>query len=105
MTTLDTALTALADERRRRLLVAFLDRDPRTEGGVRVPEDLHDRDGTTGPSVAEMYHVHVPRLEDAGFVRWNGDDHTAVEGPKFDELRPLIEVLCDHADELPGEWP
>ena len=35
-------------------------------------------------------------------------DHDAdiiTRGPNFEEVRPLIELMSNHQDELPEDWP
>lgn len=51
----------------------------------------------------EMYHIHRPMLEEAGYIRWDGDAREVRKGPKFDEVRPLLELMADHRDELPDD--
>lgn len=98
---LDRALTALANKHRRRLLAALLERDPRNE--VPVPEVVHAGEKELENLKNEMYHAHLPMLADAGFVRWDRETYTVEIGPQFEEIRPLLELLCEHADDLPGE--
>lgn len=117
---LDSAFDSLADAHRRRLLVDLLDHNPQhvpqLSGasreladadtalleaqltGAREIPDADDRD-------LRLHCVHVPKLVEHGFVEWDQDDCDVTKGPRFDEIRPLLELLDDHRDELPGEWP
>lgn len=100
---LDTTFDVLADRSRRRLLVTLLEDDPQnTEAGL-VPVD------TSGGNVSDlkikMRHHHPPKLEEVGFIEWDRNTNEVWKGPRFDEIRPLLELLSDHADELPDDWP
>jgi hypothetical protein len=97
-TTLDEALAALADPYRRRILVSLLN------GSSKVDQIAN---GGNRPDRFEilMHHVHLPRLEDGGFVRRDDGTREIVHGPRFEELRPLLELLESNDDAIPGEWP
>lgn len=99
---LDRALSALANKHRRRLLVALLEHNPQND--VPVTESVHAGEKEFEVLRDEMFHIHLPKLEDAGFIRWDREAHTVSRGPQFDEIRPLLELIHDHADELPDEW-
>ena len=103
MTTADEFLDAISNVQRRRLLVHMLFNNPEDES------KLYTGDGETNDEeltalLIEMEHVHLPKLEDYGFIEWNRDEHVVVKGPKFDEVRPFLELLVDHQDELPDGW-
>lgn len=99
---LEEVLTVLANTHRRRLLVALLECDPQDD--VPVPERVHAGETSLEALRIEMYHTHLPRLEQTGLVRWDRETHTVSWGTRFEEIRPLLELLDEHADELPGEW-
>lgn len=66
--------------------------------GPLAPDDIHLGDAV---SPAELTHVHLPKLADAGYIEWDRDAHTVVKGPRFDEIRPLMTAIAplidDHA--------
>jgi len=97
---MDQYITALSDVQRRRILVELLDRDLQTDGGTLPPETVVEKTHEE----AELYHNHLPWLADADFVRWNRNTNEVVEGPRFEEIEPLIELLDDNATQLPGNW-
>ena len=101
---MDEYFEGLANIHRRRLLVALLDHNPQQDG-VTAPEAVHEGEKSLEVLQTELYHSHLPRLEEAGFIRWNRDTHEVVKGPRFDEIQPLLELMRDHADELPDDWP
>lgn len=96
----DDMVDALADIRRRKLLVALLEHNPQDEPGVVGEEGEVE----AAKKLLEMRHVHLPKLADYGLVIWDEEAHEVAKGPNFDEVRPLLELLDDHADELPPDW-
>lgn len=94
----DDMADALAHVQRRKLLVALLEHNPQDDAPVVIADsDAVER-------LVSMHHAHLPKLADYGFIMWNEDTHEVVKGPKFDEIRPLLELLDDHEDELPDNW-
>ena len=102
-TSFEACLEALGHIERRRLLVALLHD---TSGGDRtVAIDRLVADGGDGNAELSMSHVHLPKLEAMGLVAWDRDAHTVSAGPAFEDVRPLLELLDEHDDELSAEWP
>lgn len=86
----------LGDRYRRRLLLALSEREPR-----------HATDAFDGDVAAERIearHQHLPKLADAGVVEWDRETNELWRGRRFDEVRPLLELLSAHDDELPDDW-
>ena len=100
---MDEHFEALSNVNRRRLLVALHDHNPQRDD-VGMPEDVHEGDKAVEALHSELYHSHLPRLKETGFNRWNRDTHEVTRGPRFDEIRPLLDLMRDHADELPDDW-
>lgn len=100
---MDNYFEALADIHRRRLLIALLDHNPQRDD-VAVPEDVHHGEKELEALRIELHHIHLPRLEEAGFIRWNPDTHEVVKGPRFNEIQPLLELMRDRADDPPDNW-
>lgn len=94
---MDEIFDALSNAHRRRLLVALLEGGPQGDG-VAVPEDIHEEEQTLETLRSECYHSHLPRLEEAGFVRWNRETNQVSRGPAFDEIRPVLELIRDRTD-------
>lgn len=99
----ETLLNVLSKRPRRRLLVSLLDQNPQDDG-VQVPEDVRVRGEELERLQTEFVHVHLPQLESVGFIEWDRENHTVCKGPKFGELRPLLEIIHSHRDELPDGW-
>lgn len=110
---------ALSDGERRRLLVSLLDHNPqdvRTLSGAsrelaRADEGLLRSflaDSRPMVDVDERllrkHAIHIPKLVEYGFVEWDREEHVVTKGPRFDEIRPLLERLVDDPDALPHEW-
>jgi hypothetical protein len=101
---LDSMLDALSNRYRRRLLVAMLEHNPQDDDDPQVPDDVTYQDENLEELMREMRHTHLPKLADAGFIDWNRETNALRKGPKFEEIRPLLELMENHADELPDDW-
>lgn len=100
----DDALDAIANLQRRKLLVALLEHNPIDDDDTPVVIADDDAEAEAVKRLVEMKHVHLPKLEEYGFIEWDRDTHEVIKGPRFDEIRPLLELLADHEDELPSGW-
>lgn len=92
----DRLFEALANEQRRQVLFALLERD-RSISIDSPPDRLGDR----RQAAIERQHVHYPKLADDGFVVWNQRTNTVGRGPKFQEIEPVLRLLTDNRDALP----
>ena len=96
----DDILDALGHIQRRKLLVALLDHNPQDESpAVIAKEDIEALD-----NLVSMKHVHLPKLETYGFIDWDQEHNEVHKGPNFDEIKPLLELMQGHEDELPADW-
>lgn len=89
----DRVFETLSNEQRRRILFALLSE----------PLDLDSPpDGFESGEIAvlERHHVHLPKLVDCGFVRWGPGAGVVEEGPQFEEIEPLLELLAEHQPRL-----
>lgn len=93
---------ALADLQRRRLLVSLLEHNPQDDTPVVTADSDTERDAVE--RLVTMQHAHLPKLADYGFISWDKETHEVTKGPTFDEIKPLLELLDDHEDELPADW-
>lgn len=99
---LDEIMMVLADEHRRELLAALMEEDPQP---VQIPEGVQLEGEKLEDIQIELCHNHLPRLEDAGFVEWNQEQHVVMKGPAFDQIAPVLKLFEENRDELPVEWP
>lgn len=102
-TTLETALDALADPYRRQLLTALIVDNPQDDDD-RDPLDVIESPAKPDVLETELYHVHLPKLEERGFIDWNQETGKVSKGPNWDDIAPLITLIDKHRDELPDGW-
>jgi len=101
---LDEVLELLANVYRRRVLVELGNHNPQDADDAQLPEDVIITDDDLATFRTQMRHVHLPKLEDAGLVEWDREANVLRRGPRFEEIRPLLKLMADHADELPDDW-
>jgi hypothetical protein len=101
---LDRMFDALRHPYRRRILLLVGEDNPRDEEEFSV-DDVATEDDDLELFTVELYHAHLPKLADAGYVEWDEDTHTVRQGPNFDEIAPLLRLIDAHRDELPDGWP
>lgn len=98
----DVMLEVLSNVQRRKLLVALMESNPQGESPAVLADDEDERERME--QLIEMQHVHLPKLEEYGFIEWDQEKEEVTKGPTFDEIRPLLELLVAHEDELPPSW-
>ena len=98
----DEMIDALASVQRRKLLIALLENNPQDDTPVVIGGC--DTEADALGSLVSMYHVHLPKLVEYGFIEWNEETYEVIKGPKFNEIRPLLDLLDTHEDELPADW-
>lgn len=93
-------MDALADGRRRELLFDVSERESRDDSQVSIvaPDDDVDAVG----HLVSMKYTHLPKLDTYGFIEWDETHHEVTKGPDFDQIRPMLEFLEDHQNELPA---
>jgi len=101
---LDRMFAVLSHPYRRRILLLVSEHNPRAEDEFAV-DDLSTEDDDIELLTTELYHVHLPRLAEAGYIDWDREAATIRRGPKFDEIAPLLRLMYTHQDELPQGWP
>ena len=98
----DSVFDALADEHRRRLLVALDEDGPRRFGDPESLDEWLIGEMDAERARAMQYHVHLPKLADEGFVTWDRETGEVAKGPAFERLEPLLGVLRERAGEVPA---
>jgi len=94
----DATFDALANEHRRNLLVALLEESPQ-EAAVRASADVDAGALKTRQRLqTAMYHSHLPKLVDYGFIEWNTDTREIAKGPQFEEIRPVLECIDESTE-------
>lgn len=96
----DNIFRALAHEQRRTLLVDVLREHPQD---VVVEAPARERAVTDAERREKlvMYHSHLPKLEAYGFIEWNKDTHEVGKGPRFENIRPLLECVDPRENSRP----
>lgn len=97
---LNRVFDILSHPHRRQILVTLAGSSPRQEAVVTFDE-LCDESRN---SATQLYHVHLPRLEEAGFVTWEPEKRLVRRGPGFRSIQPLLELLNNNPEKLPGDW-
>lgn len=101
---LDTVFEALSHSLRRRILTALMTDNPRSEQEFETVEFRPD--GAESESIQiELRHGHLPRLEEAGFVDWDERTGRVTRGENSEDVRALLELMDEHAEDLPDDWP
>ena len=101
---LDQIFDVLGHSHRRRILTILAEANPRDDEEF-TPEELHAEDEDLELFTRELFHRHLPKLAEAGYIDWDRDTNTVRRGPKYDEIAPLVELMIAHEDELPAGWP
>lgn len=96
---MDRILNTLATRRRRVILLLL------KQGRLDTTADILFR-GEIEADDAEiaLTHNHLPRLEDAGYIEWDQETGEIAKGPRFEEIEPFLDLIENHADELPPGW-
>ena len=97
VTSFDTHLDALGHVDRRRLLLALLNAE---EAALPIELDQPEYETADRDVLVSFHHSHLPKLEDLGFVDADPDQHSVTRGPRFEEIKPLLEHLDTHRDRL-----
>lgn len=97
---LDRVFNAFGARLRRRLLHTLGE----GEGSLSVPDGLLLRRSDPEDIEQELMRVHLPELENAGYIEWDRTTGEISRGPNFDEIEPLLDLIAEHRDELPPDW-
>ncbi len=89
---MDTQFEVLAHPTRRRLLLALYRGSAVGEATVSLADDL-DAEMAVG-----LHHAHLPKLRDAGYVRYDEAEKEIEPGPNFSSLAWLLDALDAESD-------
>jgi len=93
----------LADRYRRELLLALLIENPQDDDDC-DPLDIIDPPDEPEVLEVELFHKHLPKLEQLGYIEWNRETGEIAKGPDWDDVEPVLTLIADHRDELPAGW-
>lgn len=99
-TPLDEWFRAMADQTRRRILVALLEHNPQSEIALHPIDDVEISNMESERLTSEMYHLHLPMLEESGLINWDRETHEVRKGEHFDEIRPFLSILRDNSNSI-----
>lgn len=98
-TRIDELLDAVSHVDRRLLAYQLLNATDSSQTAS-IERIARERNIDPGTLRLRMYHVHLPRLEEAGLVTRRADGRV-VRGPAFDDAAPLLHLLRNNAHQLP----
>lgn len=92
---------ALSAEPRREIIISLLE-EPR-ERRLPLPEAAESPNQSMDSETLAVHlrHQHLPKLAEAGYVRWESDPLRVQRGPNFDEPAFIVENVLDSMDEIP----
>lgn len=82
------------------LLAGGTDESGDAERTVDGALELEDVDADLDP--VRMHHVHIPKLAEAGYIECSEDGERVTPGDAFDQIQPLLDVLDENQEMLPG---
>ncbi|WP_157972572.1 hypothetical protein [Saliphagus sp. LR7] len=83
---------------RRRIICALRD----AETPIECPLDIAELDsGIVRKEVAqrrqiELFHIHLPKLDDADVIAWDREQENVAKGSNFDKCRILLDEITIH---------
>lgn len=51
----------------------------------------------------ELWHVHLPKLREAGFITWNREHGRVSRGPRFEAVEPALRAIMSNAEAFPDD--
>lgn len=98
---LDGVFRTLAKAPQRRVLCALAQCDGPIDLETLGEETVIDAHRWTEHQIA-LYHIHLPELDDEGFIDWDRERRVIETGAQFEEVRPFVEILNDDRDDENG---
>lgn len=70
---------------------------------ISIEEVVDPEDSTDDDVLTSLHHVHLPKLDDYGFVEWDRETEAVRRGPVFDEVEPLVVELRNRVEDRHDE--
>jgi hypothetical protein len=87
---IDLMMDALRKRTRRIILMSLVGNT--TEISLATLEQrIHD-ENTPIP----LIHTHLPKLANAGYIKWDSESETVSKEPRFSEVEPLVQLLREY---------
>lgn len=97
----DRVLQTLAAETRRMVLISLLEAPGRRRLPLPAAADSPNLSTDEQRLELRLRHNHLPRLAEAGYVRWESDPFVVRRGPNFDEVEPALQMFLNAVDDFP----
>lgn len=94
---LDDLFDLLSNRYRRQILHLLSEGDDGYEPVV-TPADLVTETDDIETVTLQLYHSHLPKLDDSGYVEWDQDDIRVRRGPRYQDIEPVVSRLSDYED-------
>lgn len=91
---LDELFDVLQHPYRRRILTSVQDDNPLNEAFV--IDRLATREADRSQLATELYHAHLPRLAELGYINWEKERRTIRRGSNFDVIAPTLRRIRNH---------
>lgn len=99
----DAMFEALSNRRRRIILVELAARESKNPT-LGLPHDVHRGEVSINDLNAKLFHVHLPKLENTGYIAWDREQRSVSRGPSFETIRPVVELIHSQRNALPPGW-
>lgn len=90
---IDSMMAALSSHARRVVLVTLLGDTTETDIATLERKLTHEN------ARIRLYHRHLPKLANSGYINWDSLTGTVSTGPKFSEVEPLVQLLEEYEAE------
>lgn len=92
---------ALASQERRMIIYSL--EDVPEERRIPLPEAAMTPGSSQDPekTAIRLEHNHLPKLAEAGYVRWELDPFCVQRGPHFEEVEMMFNLIHDSIDQFP----
>lgn len=96
----DNLFEILSAQPRRMILISLLE-EPK-ERRLPLPEAAVHSDEPPDPESLSiiLQHTHLPKLEEAGYVRWERDPFCVQRGPHFEEVATILRWVLRSPEEF-----
>jgi hypothetical protein len=94
--TIDRVFDALSHPHRRHILMTIT----KSASQRKIEFSLDElSDDTIGLDALQLHHIHLPKLEDVGLIRWDRGNQIVMKGPAFNSIRPYLEPLTNRPND------
>ncbi|GAA1290974.1 hypothetical protein GCM10009647_000020 [Streptomyces sanglieri] len=83
-------------ERTRRVILMTLLGDTTETSLATLERQINDENAQV-----QLFHSDLPRLANAGYIKWDDDSENISKGPRFSEVEPLVQLLREYNTRFP----